>query len=81
MATGKVAPIAAGGICMEAGAARRLVTDGFKIGVLSSLGKAEALGKEPGGIGVTGSNRSVGRGAGAFRANARWSAGVGSTGG
>ncbi|WP_306467357.1 hypothetical protein [Limimaricola sp. G21655-S1] len=54
-----MAPITAGGICMEAGAARRLVTDGFKVGVLSSLGKAEALGKELGGIGVMGSNRSV----------------------
>ncbi|WP_432254829.1 hypothetical protein [Limimaricola sp. AA108-03] len=55
-----MAPIAAGGICMEAGAARRPAANGFKVGVLSSLGKAEALGEELGGIGVTGSNRSVG---------------------
>ncbi|WPY95302.1 SDR family oxidoreductase [Limimaricola variabilis] len=59
MATGKVALITAGGSGMGAGAARRLAADGFKVGVLSSSGKGEALGKELGGFGVTGSNRSV----------------------
>ncbi|MBB3710743.1 NAD(P)-dependent dehydrogenase (short-subunit alcohol dehydrogenase family) [Limimaricola variabilis] len=59
MATRKVALITAGGSGMGAGAARRLAADGFKVGVLSSSGKGEALGKELGGFGVTGSNRSV----------------------
>lgn len=59
MATGKVALITAGGSGMGAGAARRLSADGFKVGVLSSSGKGEALGKELGGFGVTGPNRSV----------------------
>ena len=59
MATEKVALITAGGSGMGAGAARRLAADGFKVGVLSSSGKGEALGKELGGFGVTGSNRSV----------------------
>ncbi|MHA6345969.1 SDR family oxidoreductase [Roseivivax sp. CAU 1761] len=55
----KVALITAGGSGMGAGAARQLTADGFKVGVLSSSGKGEALGKELGGFGVTGSNRSV----------------------
>ena len=59
MTTEKVALITAGGSGMGAGAARRLAADGFKVGVLSSSGKGEALGKELGGFGVTGSNRSV----------------------
>ena len=59
MATEKVALITAGGSGMGAGAARRLAADGFKVGVLSSSGKGEALGKELGGFGVTGSNRSI----------------------
>ena len=40
-------------------AARRLVKDGFRVGILSSSGKGEALAEELGGVGVTGSNRSV----------------------
>jgi len=44
---------------MGAACARKLAADGFKIGVLSSSGKGEALAKELGGIGVTGSNQSV----------------------
>jgi NAD(P)-dependent dehydrogenase (short-subunit alcohol dehydrogenase family) len=59
MAVEKVALITAGGSGMGAGAARRLAADGFKVGVLSSSGKGEALGQELGGFGVTGSNRSV----------------------
>ncbi|PHR01439.1 MAG: 3-oxoacyl-ACP reductase [Sulfitobacter sp.] len=59
MAIENVALITAGGSGMGAGAARRLAADGFKVGVLSSSGKDEALGQELGGFGVTGSNRSV----------------------
>jgi NAD(P)-dependent dehydrogenase (short-subunit alcohol dehydrogenase family) len=43
---------------MGAGAARKLAEDGFRVAVLSSSGKGEALAKELGGIGVTGSNQS-----------------------
>jgi NAD(P)-dependent dehydrogenase (short-subunit alcohol dehydrogenase family) len=53
----KVAIVIAGGSGMGAGAARRLAADGFRIGILSSSGKGEALADELGGIGVTGSNR------------------------
>ena len=44
---------------MGASAARRLATDGYKVSILSSSGKGEALAGELGGIGVTGSNQSV----------------------
>ncbi|MET0277063.1 MAG: SDR family oxidoreductase [Pseudorhodoplanes sp.] len=54
----KVAIITAGGSGMGAAAARRLAKDGFKVAVLSSSGKGEALAAELGGIGVTGSNQS-----------------------
>lgn len=43
---------------MGAAAARRLAADGYQVAILSSSGKGEALGKELGGIGVTGSNQS-----------------------
>lgn len=56
----KVALITAGGSGMGADAARRLAADGFKVGVLSSSGKGEALGIELGGFGVTGSNLDLG---------------------
>ncbi|MBW3096140.1 SDR family oxidoreductase [Pseudohoeflea coraliihabitans] len=56
MSAEKVALITAGGSGMGADAARRLAADGFKVGVLSSSGKGEALGNELGGFGVTGSN-------------------------
>ncbi len=56
--TEKVALITAGGSGMGADAARRLTTDGFKVGILSSSGKGEALAQELGGVGVTGSNQS-----------------------
>jgi NAD(P)-dependent dehydrogenase (short-subunit alcohol dehydrogenase family) len=52
----KVAIITAGGSGMGAAAARRLAQDGYRIAVLSSSGKGEALAKELGGIGITGSN-------------------------
>jgi len=58
MATEKVAIITAGGSGMGAEAARRLSADGFKVAILSSSGKGEALAAELGGIGVTGSNQS-----------------------
>lgn len=58
MTTKKVAIVTAGGSGMGAGAARRLAADGFAISILSSSGKGEALAKELGGIGVTGSNQS-----------------------
>ena len=60
MASERVAIVTAGGSGMGAGAARRLAEDGFKVAVLSSSGKGEALAKELGGIGATGSNRSNG---------------------
>jgi NAD(P)-dependent dehydrogenase (short-subunit alcohol dehydrogenase family) len=54
----RVAVITAGGSGMGAGAARRLAADGFAVAILSSSGRGEALGRELGGIGVTGSNQS-----------------------
>ncbi len=58
MSSNKVAIITAGGSGMGAAAARRLAADGFKVAILSSSGKGEALAQELGGIGVTGSNQS-----------------------
>ena len=54
----KVAILTAAGTGMGADAAKKLVSEGFKISILSSSGKGEALAKELGGIGVTGSNQS-----------------------
>jgi NAD(P)-dependent dehydrogenase (short-subunit alcohol dehydrogenase family) len=58
MSINKVAIITAGGSGMGAATARRLAADGFKVAILSSSGKGEALADELGGYGVTGSNRS-----------------------
>jgi NAD(P)-dependent dehydrogenase (short-subunit alcohol dehydrogenase family) len=58
MTTEKVAIVTAGGSGMGAAAARRLAADGFAVAILSSSGKGEALAKELGGLGVTGSNQS-----------------------
>jgi len=58
MAEQKVAIITAGGSGMGAGAAKKLAGEGFHVAILSSSGKGEALAKELGGIGVTGSNQS-----------------------
>ena len=58
MTVEKVAIVTAGGSGMGAGAARRLAADGFKVAILSSSGKGEALAGELGGFGVTGSNQS-----------------------
>lgn len=54
----KVAVITAGGSGMGAAAARRLAADGFRVAILSSSGRGEALAQELGGVGVTGSNQS-----------------------
>jgi len=58
MSKEKVALITAGGSGMGAAAARKLAQDGYRVAVLSSSGKGEALAKELGGVGVTGSNQS-----------------------
>lgn len=58
MTVEKVALITAGGSGMGAAAARRLAAEGFRVGILSSSGKGEALAAELGGVGVTGSNQS-----------------------
>jgi NAD(P)-dependent dehydrogenase (short-subunit alcohol dehydrogenase family) len=58
MQDNKVALIIAGGSGQGAATARKLAADGYHVGVLSSSGKGEALAKELGGVGVTGSNQS-----------------------
>lgn len=58
MSEEKVAVVTAGGSGMGAASARRLAADGFKVAILSSSGKGEALAAELGGIGITGSNQS-----------------------
>lgn len=60
MAKTKVAIIMGGGSGMGADSARRLAADGFNVAILSSSGKGEALAKELGGIGMTGTNKSSG---------------------
>ena len=55
----KVALITAGGSGMGAAIARRLAEQGYGVAILSSSGKGEALARELGGVGVTGSNREV----------------------
>jgi len=50
MSVEKVALITAGGSGMGAGAAKKLAADGFKVAILSSSGKGEALAKELGGL-------------------------------
>jgi len=57
--TQKVALVTAGGSSMGAAAARKLAADGFRVAILSSSGKGEALAKALGGFGVTGSNQST----------------------
>ncbi|WP_112804740.1 SDR family oxidoreductase [Ensifer sp.] len=58
MAGEKVAVITAGGSGMGAVAARRMAAEGYRVAILSSSGKGEALASELGGLGVTGSNQS-----------------------
>ena len=57
MRNNKVAILTAAGTGMGADAAKKLSSKGFKIAILSSSGKGEALAKELGGIGFTGSNQ------------------------
>ena len=52
----KVALFIASGTGMGADAARHLSSKGFKVGIMSSSGKAESLAKELNGISYTGSN-------------------------
>jgi NAD(P)-dependent dehydrogenase (short-subunit alcohol dehydrogenase family) len=54
----KVAIVTAGGSGMGASTARRLAKDGYRVAILSSSGKGEALAAELGGFGITGSNQS-----------------------
>ncbi len=54
----KVAVVTAGGSGMGAAVAKRFAQDGYKVAILSSSGKGEALAAELGGVGVTGSNQS-----------------------
>ncbi len=56
--TTRVALLTAAGSGMGADAAKRLAADGYSVAILSSSGKGEALAKDLGGMGVTGSNRS-----------------------
>ncbi len=58
MSQTRVAVITAGGSGMGAATARRLARDGWRVAVLSSSGKGEALARELDGVGVTGSNQS-----------------------
>lgn len=58
MSEAKVAIVTAGGSGMGAASAKKLAADGFKVSILSSSGKGEALAQELGGIGITGSNQS-----------------------
>lgn len=58
MSTEKVAIVTAGGSGMGAAAARKLAADGWRVAILSSSGKGEALARELDGLGITGSNRS-----------------------
>lgn len=59
MAIEKVAILTAAGSGMGAAAAQRLAADGYRVAILSSSGKGQALAESLGGLGVTGSNQSV----------------------
>ena len=54
----RVALVVGAGSGMGAAAARRLAADGYHVALLSSSGRAEALARELGGLGCTGSNQS-----------------------
>lgn len=58
MSDAPVAIVTAGGSGMGAAAARRLGAEGWRVAILSSSGRGEALAAELGGFGVAGSNRS-----------------------
>ena len=55
----RVAIVVAGGSGMGAASAKALHAAGFAVGILSSSGKGEALARELGGVGVTGSNQNM----------------------
>lgn len=55
----RVALLTAAGSGIGAAAARRLASEGWQVAILSSSGRGEALAKDLGGVGVTGSNREV----------------------
>ncbi|MFF7710865.1 SDR family oxidoreductase [Pseudomonas sp. NPDC007930] len=59
MAIEKVAILTAAGSGMGAAAAQRLAADGYRVAILSSSGKGQALAESLGGLGVTGSNQSA----------------------
>lgn len=59
MTVEKVAVIVAGGSGMGAAAAEKLASEGFRVAILSSSGKGEALANRLDGLGITGSNQSV----------------------
>ncbi|HUH48370.1 MAG TPA: SDR family oxidoreductase [Mycoplana sp.] len=54
----KVAMIVGGGSGMGAASARKLAENGYSVAVMSSSGKGEALAKDLGGLGFTGTNLS-----------------------
>ncbi len=56
MSDKKVALIVGGGSGIAAGGAKILAANGFEVGIMSSSGRGEALAKELGGLGFTGSN-------------------------
>ena len=60
MTTSRVAIITAGGSGMGAASAKKLAELGYGVAILSPSGNGEALAKELGGVGVTGSNQSEG---------------------
>lgn len=60
MSTKPVALIVGGGSGIGADSARHLAGEGYDVAVMSSSGKGEALGKELGGLGFTGSNLDPG---------------------
>ncbi len=57
--TERVALLTAAGSGIGAAAARKLAEDGWKVAILSSSGKGEALARELGGVGLTGNNREA----------------------
>ena len=58
MTESRVAMVVGGGSGMGAASARKLAEDGYAVAVMSSSGKGEALGRDLGGLGFTGSNQS-----------------------